>query len=555
MNGALLTLAWLTPLVAAAAATRLGGGWLAPAAAIPALTAALLVPTGAVADIPWLLLGVRLGLDDTARIFLLFTAILWLIAGLQALSGLPNAPRSGRFRVFFLLAMAGNFGLIVGQDLASFFLGFALMGLAAYGLVVHEDNEKVRFAGRVYLAMTLAAEMALFSAFVLIAGDTGTLVPTPAQLADMGDAAVGLLVLALGIKAGLLGLHVWLPLAHPAAPIPASAVLSGTMIKAALIGWMRYLPLGEVALPGWGTVLMVAGGCTVLFALPMGLLQTHPKVLLAYSSVGKMGLMTAMLGLALLEPVLASPLLMALAFYAGHHGLAKGALFLGVDVVNKSSTAWALAAIAVPALALVGAPFTSGAMVKGMLDPLLSAPGGAWHGVVGALLLASTLGTTLLMGRFLILMGGLSGGAPGTGLAPAVPWLALLALILAVPMFSDQGFPSPIAAWPALAAAAVTAVVAAWRPRPLTRLAGRVPPGDILGPVLARAQAISRAAVSAGAAVSRPLSWRPSRTGNRWIERARQRTQCVEQALRAWPVAGAGWLAVAAATILLLLAV
>jgi formate hydrogenlyase subunit 3/multisubunit Na+/H+ antiporter MnhD subunit len=258
--------------------------------------------------------------------------------------------------------------------------------------------------------MTLAAEVALFAAFVLIAGDTGTLVPTPAQLADLGDAAVGLLVLALGIKAGRLGLHVWLPLAHPAAPIPASAVLSGTMIKAALIGWIRCLPLGEVALPGWATGLMVAGGCTVLIAVPMGLLQTHPKVVLAYPSVGKLGLMTAMLGLALLEPGLASPLLTALAFYAGHHGLAKGALFLGVDVVKRSGSAWVLVAIAIPALSLAGAPFTSGAMAKELVSPLLSVTAGPLPGVFGALMLASTLGTTFPMGRFLDLMGGLSGG-------------------------------------------------------------------------------------------------------------------------------------------------
>jgi formate hydrogenlyase subunit 3/multisubunit Na+/H+ antiporter MnhD subunit len=69
------------------------------------------------------------------------------------------------------------------------------------------------------------------------------------RLAPQRDLIVGLLVAGFGIKAGVLGLHVWLPLAHPAAPFAASAVLSGAMIKAGLVGWLRLLPLGEVALP------------------------------------------------------------------------------------------------------------------------------------------------------------------------------------------------------------------------------------------------------------------------------------------------------------------
>ncbi len=152
---------------------------------------------------------------------------------------------AARFRLFFLLAMSGNFGLIVGQDLISFYFGFALMGLAAYGLVVHEGNDRVRRAGRVYLAMTLVGEVALFAAFVFLCARTGTLTPTPEQIAGAGPAELVLLLLAFGIKAGLLGLHMWLPLAHPAAPVAASAVLSGAMIKAALVGWLRFLPLGQ----------------------------------------------------------------------------------------------------------------------------------------------------------------------------------------------------------------------------------------------------------------------------------------------------------------------
>ena len=128
------------------------------------------------------------------------------------------------------------------------------MGLAAYGLVIHNGDAAALRAGRVYLAMTLVAEAALLAALILIFEHTGTLAPAPAQLMGSGDWAIGLLIFSLGIKAGLVLLHVWLPLAHPAAPVPASAVLSGTMIKAALIGWMRFLPLGSGSPVGWGNL-------------------------------------------------------------------------------------------------------------------------------------------------------------------------------------------------------------------------------------------------------------------------------------------------------------
>jgi len=132
-------------------------------------------------------LGARFGLDGNGRVFLLFTAVLWLVAGLQAALTMGSDPRMGRFRLLFLLAMAGNLLLIVGQDLASFYLGFSLMGLAAYGLVIHSGEPAALRAGRVYLAMTLVAELALFAALVLIVRHTGTLVPEPHQLASLSD--------------------------------------------------------------------------------------------------------------------------------------------------------------------------------------------------------------------------------------------------------------------------------------------------------------------------------------------------------------------------------
>ncbi len=547
MNGALLVLTWLTPLLAAALAWRAWGRWLPALATLPALAAALTLSIGARLDVPWLLLGARFGLDGNGRIFLLFTAVLWLVAGLQAALTMGTDLRAGRFRLFFLLAMAGNLLLIVGQDLASFYLGFSLMGLAAYGLVIHSGEPAALRAGRVYLGMTLVAELALFGALVLIVRHTGTLVPEPQQLASLSDWAIGLLVFGLGIKAGLVGLHVWLPLAHPAAPVPASAVLSGTMIKAALIGWLRFLPLGQEPLPEWGGVLVALGVITLLYAIPVGLTQTNPKVVLAYSSVGKMGLMTALLGAALLEPSLAPALVAGLALYAAHHGLAKGALFLGVGIVRATSSPWVLVVLAVPALVLAGAPLTSGALVKGLVKPELVVLGATWGEVLALALTASTLGTTLLMARFLVLAGAHRAEGPGSPAWIALPWLGLIALMLGWPFVIGIGFPYLSASWPVMAAGLLAVSLIWLRPAWTQALIGRVPPGDLLGP-LSRAAAVLwhwvldlwdgvaarvltridglRAGVPAG---------RPT-----WPD-------AVDLALRSWPVAGGIFLGIVGA--------
>jgi formate hydrogenlyase subunit 3/multisubunit Na+/H+ antiporter MnhD subunit len=534
----LLILGWLAPLLAALFALSRTGPWLAGIAPLPALLTALWVPTSTRLELPWLLLGSEFGIDTSGRVFLLFSALLWLAAGFQAELSLGRETRAGRFRVFFLLAMAGNFWLILAQDLVNFYLGFALMGLAAYGLVIHDGRPESLRAGRVYLTMTLIAEVALFAALLLVFQHTESLTPQATQLTGLDDWTIGLLLLGLGIKAGLVFLHVWLPLAHPAAPVPASAVLSGTMIKAALVGWLRFLPIGEQVLWDWGQLLTSLGALTLLYAIPVGLLQTHPKVVLAYSSVSKMGFMSMFLGLALLAPTLAPALVSGLVLFAAHHGLAKGALFLGVGVVHARHTRWTLAVLAIPALVLAGAPFTSGALAKTLFDPTLHELPGIWAHAMPLLLLISTIGTTLLMARFMILM-----SEPHVHHSPAspwlvVPWLFLLGSILSWPFASGHDFPSPAAGLPLVLSILLALLVAWWRPDHLDALTGRIPPGDLLQPVSRWLHGLNRGLAGLLASADRvapaPSDW----FGHPSLRRPLAGMHSLEQTLRLWPVAG-----------------
>ena len=549
----LLAAAWLLPLLLAALAHRERLWWTPALGPVPALAAALLVPIGARLEIPWLLLGSRLGLDETGRLFLAFTAILWLAAGVYAAQSLRDQPHAGRFRAYFLLAMAGNLWLIVAQDLVSFYTGFALMGLASYGLVIHHGDRAALRAGRVYLAMTLVGELALFSALVLIAAQTGTLTPAPEQLTDLSGLTIGLLLFGLAIKAGLVPLHVWLPLAHPAAPVPASAVLSGAMIKVALLGWLRFLPVGEVALPEWGLLLLFAGLITLFFALPIGLVQSDPKVVLAYSSVSKMGFLTLVLGLILLDPGLAAGGVTALILYAAHHALAKGGLFLGVGLRHYGPfQPLVLAGLAVLALSLAGTPASGGAVAKYGLKPVLLGPDWTW---LNAAVTLGAVGTTFLMARFLWIMWRIEPHAAKGYVWGGVAWGVLILLVLLYPLV--LGSPSawisgtgPIAI--GITIAGLMALVAWRKPRLLGPLVNRVSPGDLL--------ALVRPVLAVLALLGRSL-WRG------WmglLDGVQARIQVVlapldrrvhdpERHLRAWPNAGGTWLGITAVLLALLL--
>ena len=264
--------------------------------ALPFLLLALFAPDFSV-DVPALLLGARFGLDVTGRAFLGFSALLWLLAGQYAVGYLRDDPARQRFMLLFCLTGMGNLALPLALDAASFYLAFALMTFAAYGLVIHAGSPEALRAGRVYLIMALFGEMLLLSALWHLAhAAPGLLIADLARAAATDPTARALLVAGFGVKAGLPVLHMWLPLAHPVAPTPASAVLSGAMIKAGLLGWLRFLPLGAVALPDLGAGLVGLGLAAAFLGVLAGLIQRDAKTVLAYSSISQMGIVTAALG-------------------------------------------------------------------------------------------------------------------------------------------------------------------------------------------------------------------------------------------------------------------
>ena len=380
---------------------------MVPLAALPGLLAALADPAPAPIRLDWLLLGTEFALTGIARPFLAFTSLLWALAGWQAARLLSGDPARERFLVCFLLAMTGNLGLLIAQDIASFYTFFAMMSLASWGLVLHGGGPAQSFAGRVYIAFAVAGEIALFAGLAIGAFWTGDARLAAMASPDVPPLATVLMAAGFLVKLGAVPLHLWLPLAHAAAPAPASAVLSGAMLKAGLFGLMTVLPLGGAPWPEAAAALAAMALAGLVLAPVLGVAQGDPKAVLAYSSVGQMSLMALGIAAALAAPEAWPLIAPALVLLAAHHAFAKAALFLGVPAVWASARAARLAVIALlalPALALAGLPWTSGWVAKDALKTALAAAPPGWGVWLGGALVAASLGTALLMLRALWLL-------------------------------------------------------------------------------------------------------------------------------------------------------
>lgn len=463
--------------------------WVAP---VPALLLALAGDMDARLALPWMLTGVAFGLDELGQIFLLLTALLWLASGLYAWILLKGKRGEARFHAFFLLAMAGNLGVILARDMAGFYLFFVLMSFAAYVLVIHDGSGEARRAGKVYLVLVVIGEALVVAGVLTAAAAAGPAFEgLPARLAAAPDLPLiaALLLVGYGIKAGVVPLHVWLPLAHPVAPTPASAVLSGAMIKTGLLAWLRFLPLGEAALATAGALCVAFGMLSAFYAAAVGVTQTKPKTVLAYSSVSQIGLMTVGVGVGLAAPELWPLLAYAVALFALHHGLAKGALFLGAGLVpHPAAPRWIVATgLGLAALSIAAAPYTPGMAAKALLKEAVDRSGEPWAALLLVLLPLAAVGTTLLMARFLVVVWSVAR-------APAGP--APLGALLAFVMLVVAAFALPaieIARWPGAGADAKALWGALWPVLlggvlgvaigRIPGLAGSIPPGDLLVPL------------------------------------------------------------------------
>ncbi len=327
-------LACLTILVAAC------GSLLTVGSAAESLT----LPIG----LPWI--GAHFSIDALSAFFLCVINLGGAAASLYALGYGEHEETPGRVLPFYPAFLAGMSAVILAADAFSFLFAWEFMSLSSWALVMvyHQDADNRR-AGYVYIVMASFGTLALLLAFGLLAGPTGSY-----AFAEMRDAqeavwlpglVLGLALLGAGSKAGLVPLHVWLPLAHPAAPSHVSALMSGVMTKVAVYGFIRIVfDLLGAPVWWWGSVVLVLGSATAVLGVLYAVLQRDLKRLLAYSTVENVGIIFIGLGLALAFKANGMASAAALAFTAAlfhvlNHSFFKSLLFFGAGAVLTSTGA------------------------------------------------------------------------------------------------------------------------------------------------------------------------------------------------------------------------
>ncbi len=292
--------------------------------------------------LPWT--GAHFRLDALSAFFL---AVVNLGAGAASLYGLGygrHEAAPGRVLPFFPAFLAGMNLVVIADDAFTFLLSWESMSLASWALVMaHHRVPGNAQAGYIYIVMASAGTLALLLAFGLLAGPSGGYLFATIRAAQPGPlaaaAVVALVLLGAGSKAGIVPLHVWLPLAHPAAPSHVSALMSGVMTKVAVYAFIRVAFDLVGPLPwGWGTLVLSLGAVTAVMGVLYALMQQDLKRVLAYSTVENIGIIYVGLGLALAfradgKTGAAALALTAALFHVFNHSIFKSLLFLGSGAV------------------------------------------------------------------------------------------------------------------------------------------------------------------------------------------------------------------------------
>ena len=301
-------------------------------------TESLTLPIG----LPWL--GAHFRLDALSAFFLVVVNLGGTAASLYALGYGKHEQSPQRVLPFYPLFLAAMNLVTVADDAFSFLFSWEFMSLSSWALVMAHDQirENVR-AGYIYLVMASFGTLALLLAFGLLAGPEGQYAFDAIRESHPSTALTALvLILVLigtGSKAGLVPLHAWLPLAHPAAPSHVSGLLSGVMTKVAVYAFVRIV-FDLLGPPEWwwSMVVLALAGVTCVMGVLYALMQHDLKRLLAYHTVENIGIIFIGLGLALGFQSFGLGWAAALAFTAAllhvfNHSLFKNLLFLGSGAV------------------------------------------------------------------------------------------------------------------------------------------------------------------------------------------------------------------------------
>ncbi len=270
-----------------------------------------------------------------SSIYALITSFMWLCAAMLSPMYFKGHHNTTRYYLFFLMTAGATMGVFLSADLLTTFTFFEIMSFTSYTWVIQERNKESLSAGKTYLTIAVLGGMVCLMGLFLLNSITGTLVISQLSeaISNCGKstrlyASAFCMLVGFGAKAGLFPLHIWLPKAHPVAPAPASALLSGVLTKTGVFG---ILVISSKILIGdelWGKTLLILGTITMVLGAVLAVFSVNLKRTLACSSLSQIGFITVGISMLVLlgeENALAAN---GTVLYMLNHSVVKLVLFL-----------------------------------------------------------------------------------------------------------------------------------------------------------------------------------------------------------------------------------
>ncbi len=290
-------------------------------------------------------LGISLKLDGFRVVYGLTAAFMWMCTTVFSREYMAHYPRTNRYYMFFLMTLGATVGVFLSADLFTTFLFFEIMSFTSYTWVAHDETKEALRSAETYLAVAVIGGMVLLMGLFLLYSITGTLsmdlLPAAVKAAGKADpalrarlyAAGACMLTGFGAKAGMFPLHIWLPKAHPVAPAPASALLSGILTKSGIFG---VLIIGcDIFLhdKNWGNLILVLGVITMFTGALLGIFSINIKRTLACSSMSQIGFILTGIGMQGLLGEENALAMRGTILHMVNHSLIKLVLFMAAGVI------------------------------------------------------------------------------------------------------------------------------------------------------------------------------------------------------------------------------
>ena len=343
--------------------------------------------------------GLNFTLDGFRMVYSLIAALMWMMTTLLSREYFRHHDNRNRFYLFLLLTLGATMGVFLSADLYTTFIFFEMMSFTSYVWVAQEENEPSLRAAGTYLAVAVIGGLVMLMGLFLLYQEIGTLVISeilPAAHSCGNKSALyaaGVCMLAgFGAKAGAFPLHIWLPKAHPVAPAPASALLSGILTKTGIFGILVISSNLFLYDDAWGRLILGIGVLTMFGGALLAVFSVDLKRTLACSSMSQIGFILVGVGM---QGLLGEENALAVhgtLLHMVNHSMIKLVLFMAAGVIFMNTHALNLneirgfgrkkpllkAIFLTGALAIGGIPFFGGYISKTLLHESIVEFGGGW---------------------------------------------------------------------------------------------------------------------------------------------------------------------------------